>query len=196
MLHGCGYHLESSDTPVGNNWRSIFCGGPPRVAVFAYNEARLAVTFVELRRIIWVHWRDGYLWRNSGEQPGSGPVDDLPVGRQIRTFAELSLPKTRSNSTSGLFTGASRGRRSRTAGAGSTSCMAVRTRGGSCSHRAGVFPDLGRLQVGKHPLQSENNSSNRPPLVAVMQSADLRQFHDRPQLRLLNRSAVRCIFLQ
>jgi hypothetical protein len=30
------------------------------------------------------------------------------------------------------------------------------------------------------PLQSEHNSSSRVPFVAVMQSADLRQFNDGP----------------
>jgi len=46
------------------------------------------------------------------------------------------------------------------------------------------------------PLQSKNNSSSLPPFVAVMQSADLRQFDDRPPLRRLNRSGLRCILLQ
>jgi hypothetical protein len=74
--------------------------------------------------------------------------------------------------------------------------MAVRTGGSSCSHQAGVLADLSRLQVGNTSLQSGNNSSSRPPYVAVMQSADLRQFNDRPQLRRLNRSGLGCIFLQ
>lgn len=46
------------------------------------------------------------------------------------------------------------------------------------------------------PLESANDFSSRPPFIAVMQSTDLRQFNDRPQLRWLNRSGLRCIFLQ
>ena len=60
----------------------------------------------------------------------------------------------------------------------------------------GVFPDLGRPGSEYTRLQTENDPSSRPPFVAVMQSADLRQFHDRPQLRRLNRSGLRCIFFQ
>ncbi len=61
---------------------------------------------------------------------------------------------------------------------------------------AGVFWNLGRPQSESILPQSESDPSSRPPFVAVMQSADLRQFNDRAQVRQLNRSGLRCIFLQ
>ena len=77
-----------------------------------------------------------------------------------------------------------------------TDFMAAGTGGRSSSQG----PESSRTSVDSRsaniPPQSENNSSSRPPFVAVMQSADLRQFNDRPQLRRLNRSGLRCIFLQ
>ena len=78
----------------------------------------------------------------------------------------------------------------------STDFMAPGVRGGSCSRG----PESSRVAVDSRSentsFQSENNSSSRPPFVAVMQSANLRQFNDRPQFRRLNQSGLRCIFLQ
>jgi hypothetical protein len=52
--------------------------------------------------------------------------------------------------------------------------MALRTWGGSVSS----VPETSRIVVDPSPentsLLSENNSSNRPPCVAVMQATDLR----------------------
>jgi hypothetical protein len=45
-------------------------------------------------------------------------------------------------------------------------------------------------------LQLKNNSSSRPPFGTVMQSADLRQFNDRPYRWRLNGSGFWRIFLQ
>ena len=108
--------------------------------------------------------------------------------------AYLFPPKTRSTAKNGLFTGASKGRGAYRAGAGS------RLDGGANLGKV-LFPPGRSLRgsqstTGRKHLSSVREQFFKPPYVAVMQSADLRQFNDRPQLRWLNRSGLRCIFLQ
>ncbi len=107
----------------------------------------------------------------------------------------LSLPKTRSTTKSGLFAGGRAGSRRLQ----KRHRLQIRWRCELAENPVPTEPEFSRISVDSRledtSHQSEKNSSSRPPFVAVMQSADLRQFDDRPPLRRLNRSVLRCIFL-